>query len=341
MGDLESAEDALRRAHALGRTPHPALALLRLKEGNLKAAVSAINTAVADLAWDRWTTARLLPAQIEIAIAAGDLPTARKAAENLTTLTETYDSPALHASKHEGWGRLHLADGDAAAAIGELRAAIREWQEVGAPYEVARVRVVLASVCRELGREDEANLELDTARAEFARLGAALDLASTEEAIRADIVSSTTLAEALGDDAWEHVLRWHDETLRALVGRHGGEVVNSTGDGLFVAFDSPRSALDWAASVQRALAEHRRTQGFAPAVRIGVHSAEANRRGKDYSGKGVNVAARIAAIAEGGQVLTSLDTAREAGVSYPASDPRSVELRGVADPIDVVALSWS
>ena len=62
MGDLESAEDALRRAHALGRTPHPALALLRLKEGNLKAAVSAINTAVADLAWDRWTTARLLPA---------------------------------------------------------------------------------------------------------------------------------------------------------------------------------------------------------------------------------------------------------------------------------------
>jgi class 3 adenylate cyclase len=359
MGDLQSAEDALRRAHALGRTPHPALALLRLREGNLKAAVTAINSAVADLAWDRWTTARLLPAQIEIALAAGDLSTARAAAENLAGLTQTYDSPALHASRHEGCGRLHLAEGDADQAIGELRNAIRDWQEVGAPYEVARVRVVLAAACRRLGRDDEADLELETAREEFARLGAVLDLAATKDAIRAeaerragpdtarktfvftDIVSSTTLAEALGDVAWEHLLRWHDETLRVLVARHGGEVVNSTGDGLFVAFNSPKPALDWAVSVQRALAEHRRTTGFAPAVRIGVHSADANRRGKDYSGKGVHVAARIAALAEGGQVLTSLGTVQEAGVSYPSSDPRSVTLKGVSEPVDVVTLGWN
>jgi mono/diheme cytochrome c family protein len=84
---------------------------------------------------------------------------------------------------------------------------------------------------------------------------------------------------------------------------HGGEVVNSTGDGFFVAFDSASAAIACATAVQRALAEERRTHGFAPAVRIGVHSAVATRRGSDYSGKEVHVAARIAALARGGELF--------------------------------------
>ena len=120
-----------------------------------------------------------------------------------------------------------------------------------------------------------------------------------------DIVGSTSLADVLGDQAWEAVLRKHDDMLRALVAGGGGEVVNSTGDGFFVAFDGAREGIDCAIAIQRALRDHRANVGFAPPVRIGLHSAAANRRGTDYSGKGVHVAARVAALAEGGEILAT------------------------------------
>ncbi len=87
-----------------------------------------------------------------------------------------------------------------------------------------------------------------------------------------DIVGSTNLAEALGDQAWERLLRWHDDMLRKLVASGGGEIVNSTGDGFFVAFDSARSGVDCARSIQRALVDHRDSSGFALSVRIGLHT---------------------------------------------------------------------
>jgi class 3 adenylate cyclase len=224
---------------------------------------------------------------------------------------------------------------------------------------VARDRVVLASALREMDQDDEADLELEAARAEFERLGAAGDLASATEAIRTareraaaaittrktfvftDIVSSTNLVEAMGDEAWEHLLHWHYDTLRSLFVRHGGEVVQRTGDGFFVAFDSSVSAIECAVAVQRALAEHRRTHGFAPAVRIGVHAAEASHRGGDYSGRGVHVAARIAALADGGQVLVSAETAAEAEGTYATSEPRTVALKGVAAEVPIVSITWT
>jgi class 3 adenylate cyclase len=358
MGDLEGAEDALRQAHSLGRAPQPALALIRLSEGKVRAATAAINSAVAEETWDLWARARLLPAQAEIAIAGGDRATAREAAEELSRISESHGSPALHATKHDAWGRVLLAEGDGDAASRELRAAMKHWQDVGAPYEVASDRVILASALRMLDDHDQADLELEAARSEFERLGANLGVAMATDAIRTaaergaapistrkafvftDIVGSTNLAEAMGDVAWEHLLRWHDETLRSLFARHGGEVVNSTGDGFFVAFDSARSALESAVAVQRALTAHRSTHGFAPGVRMGVHAAEANRRGSDYSGKGVNVAARIAALAEGGQVLASAETAAEAATPYATSEPRSVALKGVSTDVSVVSISW-
>jgi class 3 adenylate cyclase len=359
MGDLEGAEDALRQAHSLGRAPQPALALIRLSEGKVRAAATAINSAVAEETWDLWARARLLPAQAEIAIAAGDPTTARAAAEELSGISETYGSPALHATKHDAWGRVLLAEGDADAAIRELRTAMKHWQEVGAPYEVASDRVVLASALRGLEDADQADLELEAAKAEFERLGANLGVTMATVAMTAaaergaaplstrktfvftDIVGSTNLAEAMGDVAWEHLLRWHDETLRSLFVRHGGEVVNSTGDGFFVAFDSSRNALESAVDVQRALADHRRSHGFAPSVRMGVHAADANRRGSDYSGSGVHVAARIAALAEGGQVLASAETATGAATPFAASEPRRVALKGVSAEVSIVAISWS
>jgi class 3 adenylate cyclase len=76
-------------------------------------------------------------------------------------------------------------------------------------------------------------------------------------------------------------------------------------------------------------------------VRIGVHAAEAKRRGSDYRGMGVHVAARIAALAEGGQILASALTAREAGASYREAEVRSVALKGVSEEVEVVALAWT
>ena len=153
-----------------------------------------------------------------------------------------------------------------------------------------------------------------------------------------DIEGSTNLVEALGDEVWQGVLRWHDETLRSSFAEHKGEEVVSTGDGFFVGFDSPDEALACAVAIQRRLAEHRRTAGFAPKVRIGVHASGATQVGKNFSGKGVHEAARIAALADGDQILSSLHTA--SGSRFPTAETRSVTLRGTSEPMEIVTIEW-
>jgi len=169
---------------ALGRTPQPALARIRLAEGKVKAAATAINAAVAEETWDQWARVRLLPAQVEIAIAADALAGARSAAEELTRIVDTYQSPALDAGKHQAWGRVLLAEGDVNGAVRELRSAIRDWREAAVPYEVAGAQAVLARALRALGDDESADLELDTAHSEFERLGANPDAAAAEREIR-------------------------------------------------------------------------------------------------------------------------------------------------------------
>jgi class 3 adenylate cyclase len=153
-----------------------------------------------------------------------------------------------------------------------------------------------------------------------------------------DIVKSTNLVEALGDEAWQGVLRWHDETLRSQFAAHKGEEVVATGDGFFVGFDSPEEALGCAVAIQRQLAAHRQTHGFAPPVRIGLHVAGATQVGRNFTGKGVHEAARIAALAEGGEIVASRDTA--AGSRFPLSEPREVSVRGISEPIEIVSVDW-
>lgn len=153
-----------------------------------------------------------------------------------------------------------------------------------------------------------------------------------------DIEGSTNLVEALGDEAWQGVLHWHNETLRTLFAEHKGEEVVGTGDGFFVGFDSPDDALACAVAIQRRLAEQRRTQGFAPKVRIGVHASGATQVGKDFSGKGVHEAARIAALAEGDEILSSKGTAADG--RFPVSEPRTVTLRGTSEAMEVVSVEW-
>src|SRR5918996_5308974 len=144
-----------------------------------------------------------------------------------------------------------------------------------------------------------------------------------------DIVKSTNLAEAMGDTAWSELLRWHDETLRSFFAAHNGDEVSSTGDGFFVGFDSPDAAVTCAVAIQRRLAEHRKQHGFAPQVRIGLHAAEATVVADDYAGLGVHEAARVGALAEGGEILTTCDTVEAEGLSFPLSNERRVSLKGL------------
>jgi class 3 adenylate cyclase len=245
-----------------------------------------------------------------------------------------------------------------AGALPALRRARKGWQEVGAPYEMAEVRVLLSRTLRALGDDEAAILELKAARTEFERLGAqpaaestgkllgelAASDAAPERAHRAfmftDIVKSTNLVGVIGDEAWEDLLAWHDQTLRSLFASHRGEVAHHTGDGFFVAFEDTRSALSCAVAIQRAFAEHRRAHGFAPVVRIGVHAAEATRRGQDYSGGEVHKAARIAALAEGGEILASVATLALADADFKVSEPREVALKGVTEPVEVSRIEW-
>lgn len=154
-----------------------------------------------------------------------------------------------------------------------------------------------------------------------------------------DIVKSTNLAEAMGDSAWLELLRWHDGTLRALFAAHSGDEVSSTGDGFFVGFDSPDAAVACAVAIQRRLADHRKQHGFAPQVRIGLHASGAAQVGGTFRGKGVHEAARIADVAEGGEIVASQATVGSSS-PYPASEARTVTLKGLSEPMEVVSIDW-
>jgi class 3 adenylate cyclase/DNA-binding SARP family transcriptional activator len=154
-----------------------------------------------------------------------------------------------------------------------------------------------------------------------------------------DIVQSTNLLDTLGDEAWDHLLRWHDQTLRSLFAEHRGEEINHIGDGFFVAFERAEDGARCAMAIQQVLQRHRVDHGFAPRVRIGLHYAEATREGGDYQGRGVHAAARIAAVAGADEIVASRDALPDlAGLQ--CSEGRKVSLKGFSEPVEVVSLDW-
>jgi DNA-binding CsgD family transcriptional regulator len=175
-GEAAAAEEAYRAASQLGREPQPGLALLRLGQGKRDAAASGIRRALGSTA-DPLARARLLPATVEILLAAGERGEARAAAEELEAIAARFDTDVLAAMAAHARGAVELAGGAASAALGPLRRAFAAWHQIGAPYLAARVRVLVALACRALGDRDGTALELDAARAVFDRLGAAPDLA--------------------------------------------------------------------------------------------------------------------------------------------------------------------
>ncbi len=352
-GDFAGAEEAYGVANEMGREPQPGLALLRLAEGKVDAAVAGISRALQD-AQEPLVRLRHLPARIEIAIAAGDLKTARAAADEAESIVDSYKigdrrAAAFDATVHFGRGQIHLAEKDWPAAVASLRRARDDWQRVGAPYETARARMLLGTAYMRSGDEHAGAAELEGALATFARLGAHPDESRTNELLGrvetrrtflfTDIVDSTKLLATLGDDKWSRLLARHDELVRGAISEEGGEVVKQTGDGFFASFESPKAAISAAIAIQRALA----AEIVAPDVRIGVHAGSAFRTGgdaADYGGQGVHVASRIGGAATAGEILVSAETVDGLGGAFRVGEPRSETLKGVDEPIDVVSVQW-
>ncbi len=155
------------------------------------------------------------------------------------------------------------------------------------------------------------------------------------------VATSTELLEAVGDEAWEKLIAWHDATLRAIFADHVGEEVSHTGDGFFVAFEAARDAVEAAVATQRRLVSHRRDHGFAPWVRIGLHTAEVSRVRANYRGVGVHVAARVSALAGREEVFASGATLEAAGsLPYPVSDRSPATLKGIKEAVEVASIGW-
>jgi DNA-binding CsgD family transcriptional regulator len=176
QGQFADAERAYRAASQQGREPAPGLALLRLAEGRVDAAVVAVRRMV-DESRGQLGHPAMLAACVEIMLAAGHVDEARTAVHDLTKVADAVDAPLLHAITAYATGSLALADSDTAMALTTFRRAYVGWRDLEMPYDAARARVGVGRACRALGDHDAAELELEAAGTVFEHLGARPDLA--------------------------------------------------------------------------------------------------------------------------------------------------------------------
>jgi ATP/maltotriose-dependent transcriptional regulator MalT len=175
-GEFAKAEDIYRAASELGCEPQPGLALLRLAQGRTSAASASIRRLMSATN-DPLRRARLLPAHLEIMLAIGDTQETRRACDELRKLANAFDADILRAVVAQADGAIALAEDRAPAALDPFRSAFELWERLEAPYEAARVRVLLGHACRALDDDEAAELEHQAARSVFERLGAQPDLA--------------------------------------------------------------------------------------------------------------------------------------------------------------------
>ena len=352
-GDLAGAEEALAQAVAFGDDGQPGRGRLLLAQGDAPGAVRSLARSLADpgmLARERRVF--VLPVYVRACLEVGDELTAEASVNELDELARRLGTPGPAASAAVARGELALHSGDIETAIASLRQGVHAWCEVDAPYEAADARVRLARALAADGDDAGARLEIKAAARTVEEIGAFVDLdiappppEAAQRAVRtflfSDIVESTRLAEAMGDDTWEQLLRWHDRTLRAEFARWRGEEVKHGGDGFFVAFGQPDDGIACASAIQRALARHRAEHGFAPTVRIGLHAGEATARDDDYFGAAVTRAARISAAAGAGEVLVSADLLARCQRAVPVAGERTLQLKGIAEPMPAALVAWS
>lgn len=170
-GEFPDAEAAYTRAHECGRKPQPGLSLLRLAQRQVESAATSIRTVLAETN-DRAARRRMLPAAVEIMLAAADVEGARAAASELSEIARDAGTPFLAAASAHASGAVLVADGDLAAAAIALRQACEIWRDLDVPYEHAQSCQLLALVCQRRGDLEGHRLEREAARTLLGRLDA-------------------------------------------------------------------------------------------------------------------------------------------------------------------------
>ncbi|MDQ2942109.1 MAG: adenylate/guanylate cyclase domain-containing protein, partial [Candidatus Dormibacteraeota bacterium] len=336
------------------RDPQPGAAIVLARQGDTTAALRSLETSIESHELGLLDEMRALVIEAGIAVELGLLDSGERAAQQVEALAAGQEGPGLRVLALQARGQVQLARDDPAAHK-TLRQTLRLWQEIDAPYEAALVRLLLARALRHSGDEAGARRECQAALGVFERLGAGPDAERAKRWLKepalldsapavaqrtlffSDIVGSTQLVEAIGDQSWTELVAWLDGTMRDCFRSHGGEEVDHAGDGFFVAFPDSKSALDCAISIQRNLADHRHEHGFAPRVRIGVHATSASHAAGRYRGRGVHEASRIAALAGPDEIVASRATVPP---SFRVSEPREVTVKGISKPLELVTIDW-
>lgn len=183
-GELDLAEQSYREAQRWSHRPRPGLALLRLAQGRADIAAAMIRRQLEE-GTSPAVRAAMLPAFVDIMLATDDIEAADAATVELESRAEAAASPLANAVAEHARGALLLARGDSRVALDHLRRACGLWEELEAPYEAARTRVLIAQACASLGDADGAALDFEAARWSFEQVGAAPDVARIDELTRA------------------------------------------------------------------------------------------------------------------------------------------------------------
>jgi class 3 adenylate cyclase len=213
-----------------------------------------------------------------------------------------------------------------ASRIPDARLVVLE--ESPTPY-LGATDAALQAIDEFLGEGEEATAQAEPAAGAFRTV------------LFTDVEGSTVLTQRLGDAKAREVLRTHERIVREALKAHGGSEVKTMGDGFMASFSSATRALECAIAMQRAFAEHNESAEEPIRVRIGLNAGEPIAEEEDLFGTAVILAARIAAKAEGGQIVAS-DVVRQlvAGKGFLFSDRGDVALRGFEDPVRLYDVGW-
>jgi class 3 adenylate cyclase/DNA-binding CsgD family transcriptional regulator len=277
-----------------------------------------------------------------VASAGGDIETGSRHFQAAVDRFSRYRLPFETAGTYDTWGRYLLSFRERERAIYCFDQAIALYERHGGGERwIEGIRSRRQEALGEQEETEGTSLETVASKVGEDRPDLALHAApdGTLTLLFSDIEGSTEMNESLGDQRWLEVLRVHNAIVRREVAQHGGFEVKSQGDGFMMAFQSARRALNCALAIQRAFATEQARLGQAVKVRIGLHSGEVIREKDDFFGKNVVLAARIAGIARGGQVLVSalVKELTESSGDFEFSEPVDVNLKGLAGTYSVHA----
>jgi class 3 adenylate cyclase len=280
------------------------------------------------LGWSEGEPARRYAALIRESITQQTLQAAVRAINeyDVTSLLPQVRSPTLVLHRRQYALDVEVARG-LASRIPDARLALLEG-ESGAPY-LGDTEAVVSAIDEFLGEGE------GVAGAQPASAGAVHTILFT------DVEGSTALTQRLGDAKAREILRAHERIVREALKAHGGSEVKALGDGFMASFSSATGALECAIAMQRAFAAHNESADEPIRVRIGLNAGEPIAEEADLFGTAVNLAARIAAKAEGGEILVA-NVVRElaAGKGFLFADRGEMALRGFEDPVRLYEVRW-